>query len=1187
MEKVWRRVGLHSSRKKRDGSGTSQEVTSSAPPEAEYQNIHTLRTADLIRQRQGEEKSTLRSSYIIRNGDNFILVERRRRRRRRSGTRASSGSRHHTPPVEETRETRTEQKRRPPARLKIFGIQWPLHSSDSRHTSVTWRFCRGRRSRDDNELYRSNSFKFERFSREQPADEFASQAALCADYSVPADCIAGPAPRPSSFHEISAPKVEFLEAYCTPRDTARRSPQRSRRSREQRRSPDSARWRYDTRRSNYDFDSCRRPYDYESGRRYPGREFDGDSGRRVEFDAESARRRADYESARRTDFDLSAPGVSRRSPESAPEGSAESPPEPAPSAPLRHERQPRHRSQPYYESESTSEDPSSSTDGEEDEFGEFDPFATAPSLHSPDSGRSDPRYANAPRRNPSPYYYGDLFKTTAPPQPAPSAPTVSTTSSSRGPRYRKSASLDAPHVAARPNLPKRFSVAEDGFRELERSSSSSGESAWMPPRRRGRDAAGCVCAAPEDVEEHRPSRSVFYVPAPLPRWPQEMSTRQIYETAFDCKIARSDDDLDDFDRVSNHPALLQAEDRKVISSASSAFEAVERGEPDYKGRRKVTMKTDSVRRSKIPTIRQKRENESNASALSEELEKIHIDEEDRNASTSQLPLRGYTPSPPSTAPLPTKFQQKDGSAMNSIKSAPNLPQSQPAHPRLKDLRLPVKSLRARETPTSSDASMVDLKGSASTELDAVQRLSAGRESRDTDDERGQSKDGIFLEIKGRPTSDSDTPELNRHTGPKGVGPIMEFKGRPGAPRPRRKYSSTESMATSSSGGSMESLRSSTSEDRSSSSSESRRSSSLSSHSSDSGNVPFTKSHHMQLSGFGHHTNKLHILSPISDKSSQEPASETSDNNRNNNSQKVSPEDVETGNTTIQTTVEIVAKPKRRALQNRNLLNLTFRHSTTAGDAEIQGSDSGISIHSREGVDSRNTFMNFKNSNTEEERKDPDQDLSDLPFDMPKLRRRRAEAEADLRSLPFDMPKLRRKLRGQSLQLNNDFGSVISNASSSQSVQDLNLGNKHKDKLTLNFDSGSGSGSSKGLHLNLGPIIPPRDLVDATLPLDRQGWYHGTLTRVEAESLLRDADEGAFLVRNSESAKHDYSLSLKSTRGFMHMRICRNTEGYTLGGAATAFPTVPTLMRHYVTAQRLPVRGAEHMALSTPLPAVLL
>lgn len=49
------------------------------------------------------------------------------------------------------------------------------------------------------------------------------------------------------------------------------------------------------------------------------------------------------------------------------------------------------------------------------------------------------------------------------------------------------------------------------------------------------------------------------------------------------------------------------------------------------------------------------------------------------------------------------------------------------------------------------------------------------------------------------------------------------------------------------------------------------------------------------------------------------------------------------------------------------------------------------------------------------------------------------------------------------------------------------GNKHRPKLTLNFDSGSGgSGSSKGLHLNLGPIAPSRNLVDASLPLDRQG-----------------------------------------------------------------------------------------------------
>lgn len=65
------------------------------------------------------------------------------------------------------------------------------------------------------------------------------------------------------------------------------------------------------------------------------------------------------------------------------------------------------------------------------------------------------------------------------------------------------------------------------------------------------------------------------------------------------------------------------------------------------------------------------------------------------------------------------------------------------------------------------------------------------------------------------------------------------------------------------------------------------------------------------------------------------------------------------------------------------------------------------------------------------------------------------------------------------------------------------------------------------------------------------------------------------------------LCYRSTRGFMHMRIVRNTEGYTLGGANTAFSNVPTLIKHYVMAQKLPVRGAEHMTLSVPLPAVLL
>ena len=40
------------------------------------------------------------------------------------------------------------------------------------------------------------------------------------------------------------------------------------------------------------------------------------------------------------------------------------------------------------------------------------------------------------------------------------------------------------------------------------------------------------------------------------------------------------------------------------------------------------------------------------------------------------------------------------------------------------------------------------------------------------------------------------------------------------------------------------------------------------------------------------------------------------------------------------------------------------------------------------------------------------------------------------------------------------------------------------------------------------------------------WYHGSISRVDAENLLRVHKEGSYLVRMSESNKMDYSLSLK-------------------------------------------------------------
>lgn len=74
-----------------------------------------------------------------------------------------------------------------------------------------------------------------------------------------------------------------------------------------------------------------------------------------------------------------------------------------------------------------------------------------------------------------------------------------------------------------------------------------------------------------------------------------------------------------------------------------------------------------------------------------------------------------------------------------------------------------------------------------------------------------------------------------------------------------------------------------------------------------------------------------------------------------------------------------------------------------------------------------------------------QDFSDLPFDMPKLRRRRlvpdtactsgSATSIDFRDLPFDMPKLRRRMRLQTGNLEDS----ASQASSSQSVLEIDRG----------------------------------------------------------------------------------------------------------------------------------------------------
>ncbi|XP_077188031.1 SH2 domain-containing adapter protein D isoform X2 [Paroedura picta] len=112
--------------------------------------------------------------------------------------------------------------------------------------------------------------------------------------------------------------------------------------------------------------------------------------------------------------------------------------------------------------------------------------------------------------------------------------------------------------------------------------------------------------------------------------------------------------------------------------------------------------------------------------------------------------------------------------------------------------------------------------------------------------------------------------------------------------------------------------------------------------------------------------------------------------------------------------------------------------------------------------------------------------------------------------------------------------------------------------------------------------PAAERVDPSLPLEKQAWFHGTISRAEAEALLTLCKEGSYLVRDSETSRNDFSLSLRSTQGFMHMKFTRTKEGkYILGQNSAPFDSVPEVIHHY-TAQELPIKGAEHLSLLYPV-----
>ncbi|XP_010597982.2 SH2 domain-containing adapter protein F isoform X1 [Loxodonta africana] len=144
---------------------------------------------------------------------------------------------------------------------------------------------------------------------------------------------------------------------------------------------------------------------------------------------------------------------------------------------------------------------------------------------------------------------------------------------------------------------------------------------------------------------------------------------------------------------------------------------------------------------------------------------------------------------------------------------------------------------------------------------------------------------------------------------------------------------------------------------------------------------------------------------------------------------------------------------------------------------------------------------------------------------------------------------------------------------------LSPGREEKGRLPPRLSAGNPKTAKP---LSMEPSSPLGEWTDPALPLENQVWYHGAISRTDAENLLRLCKEASYLVRNSETSKNDFSLSLKSSQGFMHMKLSRTKEHkYVLGQNSPPFSSVPEIVHHY-TSRKLPIKGAEHMSLLYPV-----
>uniref|UniRef100_A0A6G1SIF7 Cytoplasmic protein NCK2 n=1 Tax=Aceria tosichella TaxID=561515 RepID=A0A6G1SIF7_9ACAR len=101
-----------------------------------------------------------------------------------------------------------------------------------------------------------------------------------------------------------------------------------------------------------------------------------------------------------------------------------------------------------------------------------------------------------------------------------------------------------------------------------------------------------------------------------------------------------------------------------------------------------------------------------------------------------------------------------------------------------------------------------------------------------------------------------------------------------------------------------------------------------------------------------------------------------------------------------------------------------------------------------------------------------------------------------------------------------------------------------------------------------------------LNLNERVWYHGVMSRLQCDQLLNAyADDGDFLVRNSETSAGEFSVSLKAPMRNKHFRVHYVNEGFCIG--QRTFATLDELVEHYKRTPIYTSASGEKMFLKKP------